>query len=170
EFEISYLHQNFQEDRLHVLSKLALVYKDLDDKMHASTDYHDLKGLTENWIQRSNIRNDVQKLLANGFTVFLTSDHGNIQAQGWRNLTGGEKLGTNKSGSRSQRHLEYTDQWLIDQLLSDNPGLTENVIKENQSLYFKNNFSFSSASSLVTHGGAHILEVLIPFVKISNEK
>lgn len=170
EFEIEYLHQNFKEDRLHVLSKLAIVYKDLDEKMHASTDYHDLKGLTENWIQRSNIRNDVQKLLENGFTVFLTSDHGNIQAQGWRNLTGREKLGTNKSGSRSQRHLEYTEQWLIDQLLSDNPGLTEHVVKENQALYFKNNFSFSSASSLVTHGGAHILEVLIPFVKISNEK
>ncbi|MBK6380091.1 MAG: PglZ domain-containing protein [Chitinophagaceae bacterium] len=56
--------------------------------------------LTENWIDRSKIRSIIKQLTEAGFRIFLTSDHGNIQAKGWRGLNGREKLGKNKSGSR----------------------------------------------------------------------
>ena len=39
---------------------------------------------------------------------------------------------------------------------------------EERAIYFKSDLSFSEEETLVTHGGAHILEVLIPFIVIQN--
>lgn len=169
DFEIAYHHGSVDISRISSVTKLAIVLNDLDEKMHDSTDYSDLLDLTENWIERSKISKLIKDLISKDFIVFLTSDHGNVQAKGWRGLRGREKLGTNKSGSRSERHIEYSKQWLSDEFFENNPGIENSVLIEGQSIYFKNDLSFSNKESLVTHGGAHILEVLIPFVKISNE-
>ncbi|MDD3871906.1 MAG: PglZ domain-containing protein, partial [Bacteroidales bacterium] len=168
-FEVVYQHEKIDFSNIDSVTKLAIVFKDLDDKMHSSTDYADLLMLTRNWIERSRITQIVSDLLSKGFTVFLTTDHGNIQAKGWRGLQGREKLGTNKSGSRSQRHIEYSEQWLSDEFMANNPEMEDSVVKEAQALFFKNDLSFSNEETLVTHGGAHLLEVLIPFVEIKNE-
>jgi len=169
EFEITYQHEKTDFSNIDSVSKLAIVLKDLDDKMHSSTDYADLLMLTKNWIERSKIAQLVDHLISKGFTVFITSDHGNIQAKGWRGLQGREKLGTNKSGSRSERHIEYSEKWLTDEFMTNNPDLEDSVLMEEQAIYFKNNLSFSNKELLVTHGGAHLLEVLIPFIEISHE-
>lgn len=168
-FEVAYQHEKIDLSNIDAVTKLAIVFKDLDDKMHGSSDYADLLMLTKNWMDRSKIAQVIEDLLSKGFTVFLTSDHGNIQAKGWRGLQGREKLGTNKSGSRSQRHIEYSEQWLSDEFMANNPEMEDSVVKEAQAIYFKNDLSFSNEESLVTHGGAHLLEVLIPFVEIKNE-
>jgi hypothetical protein len=168
-FELAYQHETINLSNLDSITKLAIVFKDLDEKMHGSTDYADLLMLTKNWIERSQILQIISELVQKKFTVFLTSDHGNIQAKGWRGLNGREKLGTNKSGSRSERHIEYSDQWLSDEFMKNNPLLMHSVVREEQTIFFTTDLSFSSKESLVTHGGAHILEVLIPFIEISNE-
>jgi hypothetical protein len=170
DFQIKYQHENTILEALEPVNKFALVFKDLDEKMHSSTDYKDLLRLTENWIERSQITKVIEELLQKGFKIFLTTDHGNIQARGWRGLKGREKLGTNKSGSRSERHIEYTEKWLSDDFIQNNPELADSVVMEEQAIYFKNDLSFSRKETLVTHGGAHILEVLIPFIEISNDK
>jgi hypothetical protein len=168
DFEIKYQHETIDLTILDSVTKLALVFKDLDEKMHSSTDYNDLLKLTENWIERSKISNVIKILQQLGFRTFLTTDHGNIQAKGWRGLQGREKLGTNKSGSRSERHIEYSEQWLTDEFMANNPELKNSVVMEDQAIYFKSDLSFSRRDVLVTHGGAHLLEVLIPFIEISN--
>jgi len=168
DFEIKYCHENIEISNLETITKYAIVFKDLDEKMHSSTDYNDLFKLTENWIERSKIAFVINELQQAGFRVFLTSDHGNIQSKGWRGLHGREKLGTNKSGSRSERHIEYTDQWLSDEFMTNNPELKDDVVMEDQAIYFKSDLSFSRKETLVSHGGAHLLEVLIPFIEIKN--
>ena len=167
--EIRYNHQNINLENLVNIKRFAAVYKDLDDYMHSSKDYNDLLKLTENWIDRSEITTTIKSLLDVNFKIFITTDHGNIQAKGWRNLHGREKLGANKSGSRSQRHLEYSEKWLFKDFITNNPELIESVVMEDQAIYFKNDLSFSKEETLVTHGGAHILEVLVPFIEITNE-
>ena len=169
DFEIKYNHESIDLTNLDSVSKFAIVFKDLDEKMHSSSDYKDLLNLTQNWIERSKIVSIINELQLAGFKVFLTTDHGNIQAKGWRGLLGREKLGTNKSGSRSERHIEYTEKWLSDEFIANNPELKDSVVMEEQAIYFKSDLSFSRRESLVTHGGAHILEVLIPFIEITNE-
>lgn len=169
-YEIRYNHKKIHLENLHPVKRFAMVYKDLDDYMHSSKDFTDLLKLTENWIVRSQIVEVINQLVKENFIVFITSDHGNIQAKGWRSLKGREKLGTNKSGSRSERHIEYSENWLKDELLTSNPDLNDSVVQEEQAIYFKNDYSFSSKESLVTHGGSHILEVLVPFIEITNDK
>ncbi len=169
DFEIQYQHDTINVSNINGIKRLGIVYKDLDDYMHSSKDYNDLLKLTENWFGRSKIKETVQELLSKGFRVIITSDHGNIQAKGWRGLNGKEKLGTNKSGSRSERHLEYSEKGLKDEFLDNNPELLDSIVQEEKALYFKNELSFSRRDELVTHGGAHFLEVLIPFIEITNE-
>lgn len=169
EIEIRYNHQKIDLENLTNIKRYAVVYKDLDDYMHSSIDYTDLLKLTENWIQRSEIVAVIDRLLNENFKIFITTDHGNIQAKGWRGLQGKEKLGTNKSGSRSQRHLEYSEKRLFDEFIENNSELKDSVVMQNSALYFKDDLSFSRDETLVTHGGAHFLEVLIPFIKITNE-
>jgi len=169
DFEILYQHDTINISSTDSIKRLGLVYKDLDDYMHSSKDYNDLLKLTENWFVRSKLQETIQDLLSKGFRVIITSDHGNIQAKGWRGLNGKEKLGTNKSGSRSERHLEYSEKRLKDEFLDNNPELLDSIVQEEQALYFKDELSFSRRDDLVTHGGAHFLEVVIPFIEITNE-
>lgn len=169
DFEIDYQHNTINLTGIDGVKRLGLVYKDLDDYMHSSKDYIDLLKLTENWFERSKIQTTIQELLTQRFRVIITSDHGNIQAKGWRGLNGKEKLGTNKSGSRSERHLEYAEKSLKDEFLDNNPELIDSVVQEEQAIYFKDDLSFSRRDDLVTHGGAHFLEVIIPFIEITNE-
>lgn len=169
DFEILYQHDTINVSNIDGIKRLGIVYKDLDDYMHSSNDYNDLLKLTENWFVRSKLQETIQDLLSKGFRVIITSDHGNIQAKGWRGLNGKEKLGTNKSGSRSERHLEYSEKRLKDEFLDNNPELIDSIVQEEQALYFKNELSFSRRDELVTHGGAHFLEVVIPFIEITNE-
>jgi hypothetical protein len=168
--QISYQYDSLNEQMLSGVQKLALVYKDLDSYMHGNCkDYLDLKGLTENWVKRSGISQTIETLLELGYTIFLTTDHGNVEATGWRGLSAREKLGQkHKSGSRGERHLEYSEQFLFDEFVEGNPEIQKSIVREEQAIYFKDNLSFSKKSQLVTHGGAHLLEVVIPFVKITN--
>lgn len=164
--EIRYNHENINLYNLERISKFALVFTDLDEKMHSSTDYADLMKLTENWIKRTNIINTISQLTTSGFDVYITTDHGNIEAKGWRRLKDREKLGTNKSGSKSQRHIEYSENSLVAKFLESNEEILKSLVKKDNVLYFKDNLSFSTKEHLVTHGGSHILEVVIPFIKI----
>ncbi|MCO6494002.1 MAG: PglZ domain-containing protein, partial [Phaeodactylibacter sp.] len=163
---IRYDYQQVELNGLQNISRLAVVYTELDDKMHSSSDYEDLYALTQNWITRSQVSGQIHQLTREGFTVYLTTDHGNLEAAGWRNLKGKEKFGASKS--RSKRHLEYAESWLADEFLSSNPELDEVVGREQNTLYLRDDRSFSNQATEVTHGGSHFLEVLIPFVKISS--
>ena len=165
-FEIRYNHEEIDLSGLDRITKFGLVFKDLDDKMHSSSDYADLKDLTENWIDRSQIISIIDSLIIHNFEIYLTTDHGNVQAKGWRSLNGREKLGTNKSGSKSTRHIEYTENWLAEEFMKSNPDIKEFLVKEENAIYFNNDLSFTTENHLVTHGGSHILEVVIPFIKI----
>jgi hypothetical protein len=118
---------------------------------------------------QSSIIHNVKSLLHNGFTVFIATDHGNVQARGWRSLIGKEKLVAHKSGSKSERHIEYSNKSLYEDFIKNNLELESSIVQEDQAIYFKDDLSFSRDESLVTHGGAHLLEMLIPFAKITNE-
>lgn len=164
DYEIGYQHTTVEFGDKNIL-RLAVILKELDDKMHGSEDYEDLRGLTKNWIKRIKLIFILEELLKNDYSVYLTTDHGSIQAKGWRNIRGKEKLGTHNS--KSQRHLNYSEDWIANDFLEKNPELKENISRDENTIYFKNDYSFSNKESLITHGGSHILEVLIPFVKIT---
>ncbi len=162
-----YLFEKELPQNLYALKRLSLVYGELDKAMHSSVDYNDLYDLTENWIERVGIVSKIDSLVEKGFTIFLATDHGNVHSRGWRGLSQREKLGTHQSGSRSERHLEYSEDFLFNKFINENKEISQSlVIEEGNALYFKDEYSFSNKDSLVSHGGAHLMEVLVPFIKI----
>lgn len=168
EHQIIYTYNEWDFTDLQNISKYAAVFNGLDDKMHSSTDYIDLKSLTLNWINKSDVVNGILTLVSQGFDVFLTTDHGNVPAKGWRNLKDNEKVGTLKSGSRSARHIKYSEKWLAKEFIESNPDLENSVSMDDSGIYFTDLKSFSHQKELVTHGGSHLLEVIIPFSKITH--
>ncbi|MFB0937422.1 MAG: PglZ domain-containing protein, partial [Urechidicola sp.] len=78
--QIRYSYEAKTLTNLTRITKLAIVYKDLDSHMHHSNDYKMLKYLTLDWLERSEITTVIKELLEQEYKIFLTTDHGNIQA------------------------------------------------------------------------------------------
>lgn len=143
---------------------LGLVCNDLDDIMHGSIlGNGQLKTSTEQWISKSKIVETIAALKTNGFQVYITSDHGNIEATGLKNLTMKDKLG---ALSRGKRHLHFTNETLMGNFLDLNMNIE--VGKKGLSLYLKKQEAFTNENSqVITHGGSHIWEVIVPFISIN---
>ena len=143
---------------------LGLVCNDLDDIMHGSIlGNGQLKTSTEQWIVKSQIVNTISTLKAKGFQVYITADHGNIEATGLKNLTLIDKLG---ALSRSKRHLHFTNETLLDNFMELNTNIE--VGKKGLSLYLKKQEAFTTENNqVITHGGSHLWEVIVPFISIN---
>lgn len=168
EYQVAYVYNEWRTTNFEKITKYAAVFTGLDDKMHSSTDYVDLKSLTINWIKKSGMLKEIQTLVESGFVIYLTTDHGNVPAKGWRNLKDDEKIGTTKTGSRSARHISYSEKWLADKFIDSNPELDNSISISDGKLYFTDLKSFSHQNELVTHGGSHLLEIIIPFAQIKH--
>ena len=143
---------------------LGLVCNDLDDIMHGSIlGNGQLKTSTEQWIVKSKIVNTISALKVKGFQVYITADHGNIEATGLKNLTLKDKLG---ALSRGKRHLHFTNETLLDSFMELNTNIE--VGKKGLSLYLKKQEAFTTENSqVITHGGSHLWEVIVPFISIN---
>jgi len=143
---------------------LGLVCNDLDDIMHGSIlGNGQLKTSTEQWIVKSKIVNTISALKAKGFQIYITADHGNIEATGLKNLTLKDKLG---ALSRGKRHLHFTNETLLDSFMELNTNIE--VGKKGLSLYLKKQEAFTNENSqVITHGGSHLWEVIVPFISIN---
>ncbi|RYE54544.1 MAG: BREX-3 system phosphatase PglZ [Sphingobacteriales bacterium] len=151
--------QNVSDD----IMMLGLVCKDLDDIMHGSIlGDRQLKISTVEWIEQSRIVEQIIALHNAGFAIFVTSDHGNIEAVGVRNLKGKEKVG---ALSRSKRHLYYDNETVLSIFEEENQNL--NYGTKHSAIYLRDKTAFAEEKSVViTHGGSHLWEVLVPFITI----
>lgn len=144
--------------------RLALVDVELDEKMHASTDNKDLYSLTDNWARRA--AEDILAIHEMGYTIYLTTDHGNVLSHGWRALNSQEKTFLYNDGSRGTRHLIYNAPAPMNDFVAANPVASSNWMIGDKWLVWRTNQCFK-ASDCITHGGSHFLEVVIPFIKIN---
>lgn len=145
---------------------LGLVCNDLDEIMHGSIlGNSQLKMSTEQWIEKSKITDTISALQAQGFQVYITADHGNVEATGLMNLTMKDKVGTL---SRGKRHLHFTNETLLQGFIDQNPDVQ--VGRKGLSLYLKKQEAFTNENSqVITHGGSHIWEVIVPFISIDEK-
>jgi len=149
------------------VSVLGLVCNDLDDIMHGTTlGDRQLYNSTRQWLIKSKFTVLIEHLMAAGFTCFITTDHGSLEVKGSGILKQNDKVGVY---SRSKRHLNFANKVLLDrftsQLEASRFGATD------LSIYLKDESAFAPENvTLVTHGGSHFWEVLIPFIKIKNEQ
>lgn len=145
---------------------LGLVCNDLDVIMHGTfLGNSELKMSTEQWISKSKIVQSISTLRTKGFQVYITADHGNVEATGLKNLTIKDKVG---AISRGKRHLHFTNETLLQGFIDMNPDL--DIGKKGLSLYLKKQEAFTTEKSqVITHGGSHLWEVIVPFITIDEQ-
>lgn len=143
--------------------RLALVTMQLDEKMHASSCYKDLLTLTENWAPA--FAATLAAIRQQGFTILLTTDHGNTLATGCGGLTQQDKLHLYADGSRGHRHAIFRTAEAADHFAQSRDDTT----MYHRDLWFAladDTCFATNGKSEITHGGAHFFEVMIPYIKI----
>ncbi len=162
-FEIEYLSDADEFAINDGVRRLAVVTTEMDEKMHAVNDYKELWLLTDYWSSR--IIKKIEQIISKGFALYLTTDHGSVSSHGWRQLTQREKVYLYKDGSRGARHLIYNNNNAQQEFKRLNAKL--NLLQHDDWLCMRDNRCFANENTrMITHGGSHFLEVVIPFVKI----
>ena len=168
-FEVQYISDKDTFAINDGVKRLAVVTVEMDEKMHSSTDNKDLLSLTENWSLRYLPK--IKEILEAGFHLYLTTDHGNVLSHGWRLLSQEEKIFLYKDGSRGCRHLIYNSVNADEQqkFFKDNSSVS--LLNHDNWLVIRNDNCFASnGKTMITHGGSHFFEVIIPFIKIVVKK
>lgn len=160
--EVAYSHASLQiADSCRY--KQAFVDVTLDEVMHHLPSNKDLFDVTENWAKDA--AKSILDLHNQGFTVYITTDHGNVYSHGWRNLFSQEKTFLYKDESRGKRHLIYQDDQALYNFVDDNIDVGSELLVRDKWLVWRTSKCFKN-QDIITHGGAHFLEVIIPFVTI----
>jgi len=163
QFETQYISDDDEFAINEGVKRLALVTVEMDKKMHAAYDYRDLLSLTENWCPR--ITERIKTIMNGGYALFLTTDHGGVHSKGWRALTQVEKVFLYKDGSRGKRHLIYNNVDEYQRFAKENSEL--GMLAHDNWLCMRNDLCLARNNErMITHGGCHFEEVVIPFVKI----
>jgi len=149
---------------------IGLVVNKVDKIMHGmelgSAGMHNQ---VRQWAGQPFLSNLLDLLLDNNFYIYLTSDHGNIEAAGC-----GRPIEGAVADLRGERVRIYSDAVLRDQVMKLFPdalewpsiGLPEDflpLIAPGRSAFVRKN------DRLVGHGGISLEEIIVPFVKIERK-
>ena len=150
---------------------LGVVMTVIDEMIHGlPTGSAGLHAQIRHWASTGAFRSAIDLLIDTGFSVFITSDHGNIEAEG---------IGKPNAGSmpeeRGQRAFIFTD---ASACKSVSEGVDESVTWPPIGLPERTHVLLAGGSGAflpvgqrrVTHGGIAIEEVIVPFVGMSRRK
>ena len=137
----------------------GFVTNGLDELMHGNIlGYEQLFINTKLWIEKSCICDAVKELRNAGYEVYISTDHGNIEAELNLKLTAGQKT---VMLSKSKRFVQFDTEEQAISFIENNKEYR--LGKKDKSVYFRDTNGFgSSGEKVITHGGSHILELLIP--------
>lgn len=144
----------------------AIILNDIDDMVHGQTQGRQGMLSDVSLLAKSGkIQAFISTLLDQGFSVYLSADHGNTCCIG----EGAAKRAGVETETKSKRMIVLKDFADISDDLSERtiryPGYY--LDKSFQYLICKGNTSFDNKDEVVmTHGGMTIEEVIVPFIKI----
>lgn len=152
---------------------LGIVVYKIDKTMHDLEFDHGSAGMhamVGHWAREGELQELIDLLLANGFRVVLTADHGNIETAG----IGKPDVGK-AAESRGQRVHIFSDERLRDDLhrktggstLWAGPGLPESLL----ALFPPGRTGFvKEGPPIIAHGGPSVEEVIVPLVVIERHR
>ena len=165
--DVDALIDEFSDRRLRVV---GLVINTVDDMMHGmqlgAAGMHNQVKL---WAEGCYLQRVITALLDSGFSVHLTSDHGNVEAIGSGKITEGAV-----AKSRGERSRVYQTEALRESIFFDSSdavawprtGLPNNywpmVMKGRKAFVAKD-------EQIVGHGGIAIEEVIVPYITVKRE-
>ena len=153
------------------LEIVCLIDNAIDDIVHNTTlGQSDFYASLNIWLEKDSpaLEKNISEMLSLGFTIYLTSDHGHIEASGFGTISEGLTVYT-----RSKRVRVYTDRNFAEQnhkkvsptIIWDDDGL---LPENTYALIPEENHAFVPHGEIViAHGGLSISEVIVPLVTIS---
>jgi hypothetical protein len=149
---------------------LGLVINTVDDIMHGMM--LGTIGMHENvqlWAEQGYLARLIERLFTAGFAVYLTADHGNIEAVGQGRPREGSLAETRGERARVYENAAFRDQVQKEfpaTILWPGPGLPSNC---RALLADKKSAFVARGQHVVAHGGIALEEVLVPFVRFWKE-
>ena len=144
--------------------RLGYVTIDIDKSLHNIFDYMYLYDFTRRWLDDESLVDDIINLVADGYRVYITSDHGNVETTPYRVLSQSDKVGA-MHDNRYITLAAEADKAMFEQNYA---GHVSQIDANSRTYFAVNREIFASTERKVTHGGTHWLEVFVPFITITN--
>ena len=151
-------------------TKVAGIVVDMiDELVHgAMLGKRGIAGQINSWCETGFVEKLFLLLAKHGYQIYLTADHGNVDADGIGRLSQGVL-----SELKGERVRTYRSETLaasvppeIDAFRFDNPGLPTDFLP----LYARTRGAFiPKGDQIVAHGGISVEELIVPFIKIKIE-
>ena len=146
---------------------VGLVIDEVDDRLHKERSKQDVALWIGNWLKTGFVERLFSLLLDKGFHIYLTADHGNVEAVGMGRPTQGDIPET-----RGERVRVYRSEPLLADSVASYPntvkldiaGLPANFMP----LFAGGRTAFvTDGEQVVVHGGISVEELIVPFVKVN---
>lgn len=164
-FHVRYFHEKL-EDIPQEVERLAYVTMTMDDDMHSAHSMKQLYNDTKEWAK--NFVKTLRKILDKGFEIILTADHGGVPSYSWGNLSQREKSALYETGSRGQRHLIFNNLATQREFIESHMDVMDQWLIYGDSVVWRSDKCFGT-SDCISHGGSHVLELLVPLVTIKKQ-
>lgn len=147
---------------------LGLVIDEVDERLHKERNKEDVALWIGHWLDTGFVERLFAFLLGEGFSIYVTADHGNVDAvgvgrpnQGVIAETRGERVRVYRSESlHADSAAAYPGTIAL-----DIAGLPANFVP----LFAGGRSAFVPAGDqVVVHGGVSVEELIVPFVKVSS--
>lgn len=168
-------HGEYCKDAIDALSKpqtvVAGLVVDMVDQLshHAVQGHAGLSAQLDLWLEKGYLQQLVTDLLRAGFSVFITSDHGNKESRGIGRINDGVFVETKGERVRiykdTERCRERAEQYGA--IVWPNIGLPRDFA----AMVAKSGDAFiSERETTVCHGGISLEEVIVPFVHVTRKQ
>jgi hypothetical protein len=156
------------------LQVICMIKNNIDDMIHSAI--HGMKGFLSDldlWLDGDsiNLESILDELLNQGFTLFLTSDHGHVEATGFGKIMDeGLTVETRAKRARVYNNFDFASQ-NKEKLIPSFLWHDDNVLPEDTWVLMPEKYHayVSEDELVVAHGGASLEEVIVPFVRITSK-
>ncbi len=161
-----------QKDLAYQLSPAIRIYGAVvdvvDQFMHGATQgLQSIQSELNTWLQSDYLTLFIEDLMNAGFEVYLTADHGNVECIGRGRIAQGVTVESKGERARTYSSLNirnHTTNEQPDTISWDDTSLPSDY---HVLLADKNSAFVPKYQKIVTHGGIHIEEMIVPFIKVS---
>ena len=149
---------------------IGLVLNLIDDIMHGmNLGSAGMHSQIKHWVKQGYFASLLQILIDHGYTVWITSDHGNLECEGIGNIQDGSLSETKASRVRIYQSEVLRDQ-AVDKTVSSLAWTPKGLPNGLHCLFAPYRGSYHTVGKkIVSHGGISLEEVMVPFVKINRK-
>lgn len=149
---------------------LGLVVDEVDDRIHKERSKKDVAMWIRTWLATGFVERIFSLLLDKGYHVYLTADHGNVEATG---------IGRPNQGVIAETRGERVRVYRSESLLVDSAVAYPGTVRLDVAglpatfmpLFAGGRTAFvPEGEQVVVHGGVSVEELIVPFVKVSSVK